>query len=174
MESINTPEGLINHINKSFDNELKQKLEPQHTEIKNISPLCILQQLAEFDLKSESKKIKSFIRELYPDKKNIPDKFTRIMNHLSHNDNDYYEKWLSILEQSLIHPLIEEFNFKSILEEWYYIEKLYLRNTDTAKVLYYSGWILNILLQFQNTKIYYTHNIFEMVKKYNNLIINKI
>ena len=125
MDTINihTPEEFMDYIKHKIDIELKQKLEPQHIEIKKTSSDCILQQLAEFDLKSESKKIKSFIRELYPDKKNIPDKFTRIMNHLSDNDNEYYKKWLSVLEQSLIHPLIEEFNFKLILEEWYYIEK---------------------------------------------------
>ena len=168
---IQTPEDLVKFLNIKLDKELEEKLMPQHTEIEFVPEESILEKLSKFNVDIERVKIESMIDNLYPNSDDIPERITSMLAHLSDDDDQYYQKWISILEHSLVFPLTEEMKIRDILSEWYYIEKLYYNDEVTKKTLYYSGWILNILLILKNTKLRHTHNINKRIEYYNEFIL---
>ena len=154
---------------KSLTECLEEKLKPQHTEIDLPPSKNILDEIDTFDLNKEREKIISFIDELYPNGK-IPKYISKLVIHLSEDDNDYYEMWMSVLGKAIDDKILSDYCFTKILQEWYYTIQIFNKSPKTNKILYYSGWILNILLLFRKSPIYYSHKIHDMVEHYSNLI----
>lgn len=167
-------ENLLSNVEfKSVTEKLNEKLKPQHTEITMPLEREIVKDLDNLNIEEVKEKILGFIDVLYPNKDDIPVNIKSMLLHLSEDDNRYYEIWLNTLGKSLEDQTVNKFSisFINFLREWYYTENIYTQYLGLKKILYYSGWILNILIQFQKTKIYYSHKIYLMVEYYSKLII---